>query len=107
MIFQILIIMYIIFQVPELAGFWLLTLVLQLPLSFLLLFNESMLIMPTERAMNILMVLFVVFETIQGYRAIKRMTEYQVNKFHLHQFDEMSEMQDAQERGPEEIGYRS
>lgn len=58
--------------------------------------------------MNILMVLFVVFETIQGYRAIKRMTDYQVNKFHLHQFDEMSDIHDAQERGhPEEIGYRT
>lgn len=94
-------------QVPELAGFWLLTLVLQLPLAFVLLFNESMLIMPTERAMNILMTLFVVFETIQGYRAIKTLTGHQVSKFHLHQFDELTDMQDTQERGPEEIGFRS
>ncbi|EDO39291.1 predicted protein, partial [Nematostella vectensis] len=93
-------------KVPELAGFWLLTLVLQFPLTLVLLLNESMLIMPTERAMNILMTIFVLVEIIQGYRVIKALADHQVSKFHLHQFDEVSEMQDIQERGPEEIGFR-
>lgn len=97
----------LIFQVPELAGFWLLTLVLQLPLTFLLLLNEGMLIMPMERAVNVVMACFVLFETVQGYRVIKRMTEHQVSKFHVQQFDDLTEMQDMQERGVEEVRIRS
>ena len=93
-------------KVPELAGFWLLTLVLQLPLTLLLLLNEHMMILPMERAVNIIMTGFVAFEVIQGYRVIKAMTEHQVSKFHLHQFDDLTELQDAQERQLEEIGFR-
>ena len=81
-------------KVPELAGFWLVTLVLQLPLICFLLFNEAMLILPMERAANIVMLIFVAFEIIQGYRAVKRMTDSQVQKFHLRQMEEYIEMDD-------------
>ena len=36
-----------------------------------------------ERAVNIVMLVFLVFEVVQGYRAVKRMTDAQVEKFHL------------------------
>ena len=91
------------YQVPELAGFWILTLVLQLPLTLMLLLNESMLIMPMERAVNIIMALFVLFETVQGYRVIKSMIEQQISKFHVQQFDDFTELQ---EDGVEEVGFR-
>ena len=94
------------YQVPELAGFWILTLVLQLPLTLMLLLNESMLIMPMERAVNIIMALFVLFETVQGYRVIKSMIEQQVSKFHVQQFDDLTELQEMQEDGVEEVGFR-
>lgn len=90
---------------PELAGFWILTLVLQLPLTLMLLFNESMLIMPMERAVNIVMAVFVLFEAIQGYRVIKTMIEQQASKFHVQQFDNLIEMQEMQEESMEEIGF--
>lgn len=93
-------------QVPELAGFWILTLVLQLPLTLMLLLNESMLIMPMERAVNIIMALFVVFETVQGYRVIKSMIEQQISKFHVQQFDDLTDLQEMQEDGVEEVGFR-
>ena len=64
-------------------------------------------VLPMERAVNIVMVAFVIFEVIQGYRVIKAMTEHQVSKFHLHQFDDLSELHDTQERQPEEIGFRT
>lgn len=94
------------YQVPELAGFWILTLVLQLPLTLMLLLNESMLIMPMERAVNIIMALFVLFETVQGYRVIKSMIEQQISKFHVQQFDDLTELQEMQEDGVEEVGFR-
>ena len=68
---------------------------IQLPLTFMLLFNEDAVIVPTERAINIIMATFVVFETLQGYRAIKFMTENQVAKFHLNQFDELYELEES------------
>lgn len=94
------------YQVPELAGFWILTLVLQLPLTLVLLLNESMLIMPMERAVNIIMAVFVLFETVQGYRVIKAMIGQQVSKFHVQQFDDLIELQEMQEDGVEEVGFR-
>ena len=97
---------FCVYQVPELAGFWILTLVLQLPLTLMLLLNESMLIMPMERAVNIIMALFVLFETVQGYRVIKGMIEQQISKFHVQQFDDFTELQEMQEDGVEEVGFR-
>ena len=69
-------------------------------------FNESMLIMPMERAVNIIMALFVLFETVQGYRVIKSMIEQQISKFHVQQFDDLIELQEMQEDGVEEVGFR-
>ncbi|CAH3191758.1 unnamed protein product [Porites evermanni] len=93
-------------KVPELAGFWIITLVLQLPLTLMLLLNESMLIMPMERAVNIIMTLFVLFETIQGYRVLRIMIGHQISKFHVQQFDDLTELQELQEQDVEEVGFR-
>ncbi|CAH3110762.1 unnamed protein product [Porites lobata] len=93
-------------KVPELAGFWIITLVLQLPLTLMLLLNESMLIMPMERAVNIIMTLFVLFETIQGYRVLRIMIGHQISKFHVQQFDDLTELQEVQEQDVEEVGFR-
>ncbi|XP_060579132.1 transmembrane protein 17-like [Ruditapes philippinarum] len=73
-------------RVPELAGFWLLTLLIQFPLILLVLFNEDAKILPFERAVNIIEALFVLFEIICGYIAIRIMVNYQVTKFHLRIF---------------------
>ncbi|XP_013785547.1 transmembrane protein 17-like [Limulus polyphemus] len=69
-------------KVPELAGFWLLTLLLQFPLHALLLFNENTIILPLERAVDILMMTFIVFEIIAGYFAIKVIAHQQMTRFH-------------------------
>eukprot|EP00794_Sanderia_malayensis_P014265 gene14265-15752_t len=93
-------------KVPELAGFWLVTFILQLPLSCVLLLNETALIMPMERAANIILVLFIVFEIIQGYRAVKALTEHQVEKFHLKQFDDLIEMETLSNENVENVTFR-
>ncbi|XP_033111588.1 transmembrane protein 17-like [Anneissia japonica] len=81
-------------RVPELAGFWLLTLVLQLPLCAFILLIGSM-PFPVERAVHIVFLGFVVFEVIIGYIALKVMSNHQVMKFHLQQFDDVIEMQNG------------
>jgi len=58
-----------------------------------LLFNEHTLVLPLERAVHIVMLLFIAFEIVQGYVAIKRMTDAQVEKFHLQRFKEDLEME--------------
>ncbi|XP_025092218.1 transmembrane protein 17B-like [Pomacea canaliculata] len=79
-------------RVPELAGFWLLTVLLQLPLILLLLFNTDALLLPLERAIHIVKALFVVSEVIVGYFAIRIMVNYQVTKYHLQQFTALDEV---------------
>ncbi len=80
------------FQVPELAGFWLLTVLLQLPLILFLLLNEETTILPLERAVNIIMTAFIVVEVVIGYFAIRYMVNYQVTKFHLQQFTDFDQI---------------
>lgn len=44
--------------------------------------------------MNIVMAIFVLFETIAGYFAIRTMVNYQVTKFHLRQFNDFDNIGD-------------
>ena len=74
-------------KVPELAGFWLLTVLLQLPMQGFLLFNEDLVILPMERAANILMVIVVLLELVIGFIALRKITRHQAKKFHLHQLN--------------------
>ncbi|CAB4066617.1 TMEM17 [Lepeophtheirus salmonis] len=73
-------------KVPELAGFWLLSIILQLPLQGFLLLNEDLIILPIERAGNIVMILLLISQLLAGLLALKRITRHQAKKFHLHQF---------------------
>ncbi|XP_046847622.1 transmembrane protein 17B-like [Xenia sp. Carnegie-2017] len=81
-------------KVPELAGFWLLTLLLQLPLTLLLLFNEAAIVLPLERAVHIVMAIFVILEVVQGYRVINMLTRNQISKFHLRHLEDFVELED-------------
>lgn len=68
---------------PALAGFWLLTLLLQLPLLTFLAFAGSE-PLPLERAVDIPMALFVMLEAGLAFGVIRRMTHKQTERF-LHQ----------------------
>ncbi|KAI3370793.1 hypothetical protein L3Q82_007327 [Scortum barcoo] len=46
-------------KVPELAGFWLLSILLQFPLILFQLFNEAILIQPLERGVHIVLAVFI------------------------------------------------
>lgn len=78
-------------QVPELAGFWLLSLLLQLPIILFLLFNEGLKIQPLERAVHIVFALFLTFQVIAAFVTLKRMVNKLATHFRLNEFDQLEE----------------
>ncbi|XP_005102655.1 transmembrane protein 17B [Aplysia californica] len=88
-------------RVPELAGSWLLTLLLSTPLILLLNINDSAILLPMERALHLIMGIFVLFEVVIGYFAIRAMVNYQVTKYHLQQFSDLENMDDSGDYFPE------
>ncbi|NXX89673.1 TMM17 protein, partial [Centropus bengalensis] len=78
-------------KVPELAGFWLLSLLLQLPMILFLLFNEGLKIQPLERAVHIVFVLFLTFQVIAAFVTLKRMANKLATHFGLNEFDQLEE----------------
>ncbi|XP_027721174.1 transmembrane protein 17 [Vombatus ursinus] len=74
-------------KVPELAGFWLLSLLLQLPLILFLLFNEGLTIQPLERAVNIIFTVFLAFQVVVAFLALKKMANQLAAHFHLQDFE--------------------
>ena len=72
-------------KVPELAGFWLLTVLLQFPLQGFLLFNRDLKILPMEFAANLIMMTLILAELYLGFMALRKITRHQAKKFHLMQ----------------------
>uniref|UniRef100_W5MM70 Transmembrane protein 17 n=1 Tax=Lepisosteus oculatus TaxID=7918 RepID=W5MM70_LEPOC len=79
-------------KVPELAGFWLLSLLLQLPLILFQLFNEAILIQPLERGVHIVLALFLLTQALTGLTALRSMVRHTENRFHLRQFSGLQEL---------------
>merc|ERR1711953_465076 len=73
-------------KVPELAGFWLLTILLQLPLQGFLLLNTDLILAPIDTAVGSVMMALILSELVTGFLALRQITRHQANKFHLHQF---------------------
>ncbi|MEQ2276053.1 Transmembrane protein 17B [Xenotaenia resolanae] len=76
-------------KVPELAGFWLLTILLQLPLILFQLFNEAILIQPLERGVHIVLTIFILTQAVSGLAALRDMVRHTASQFHLQQFDRL------------------
>ncbi|XP_078113712.1 transmembrane protein 17B [Sander vitreus] len=74
-------------KVPELAGFWLLSILLQFPLILFLLFNEAILIQPLERGVHIVLATFILTQALSGFVALRNMVRHTERQFHLRQFD--------------------
>ncbi|NWR58139.1 TMM17 protein, partial [Bucorvus abyssinicus] len=78
-------------KVPELAGFWLLSLLLQLPIILFLLFNEGLKIQPLERAVHAIFALFLTIQVITAFVTLKRMVNKLATHFGLIKFDQLEE----------------
>uniref|UniRef100_A0A3P8SVP9 Transmembrane protein 17 n=1 Tax=Amphiprion percula TaxID=161767 RepID=A0A3P8SVP9_AMPPE len=74
-------------KVPELAGFWLLSILLQFPLILFQLFNEAILIQPLERGVHIVLAIFILTQALSGFVALRNMVRHTESQFHLRQFD--------------------
>ncbi|XP_051238393.1 transmembrane protein 17B isoform X2 [Dicentrarchus labrax] len=74
-------------KVPELAGFWLLSILLQFPLILFQLFNEAILILPLERGVHIVLAIFILTQALSGFVALRDMVKHTESQFHLRQFD--------------------
>ncbi|KPP60215.1 transmembrane protein 17A-like, partial [Scleropages formosus] len=71
--------------VPELAGFWLLTFLLQLPILLFFLTDNGIIILPLERAMHSLYLVFLLSEILAALQALRVMTRKLTLQFHLRQ----------------------
>ncbi|XP_037019476.1 transmembrane protein 17 isoform X3 [Artibeus jamaicensis] len=77
-------------KVPELAGFWLLSLLLQLPLILFLLFNEGLMNLPLEKAVHIIFTMFLTFQVVSAFLTLRKMVNQLATRFHLQDFDRLS-----------------
>ncbi|XP_067911659.1 transmembrane protein 17-like isoform X2 [Heterodontus francisci] len=75
-------------KLPELAGLWLLSFTIQLPIILFLLTDKSIIILPLEQAVHILYFTFLVFELVAAFQALRKMTNQLATRFYLQQFQE-------------------
>lgn len=71
-------------KVPELAGSWLLTLLLQLPLLIFLLLVPGTLSLPLDYAVNSIFLIFLILHLFFGYHAINNTAAYQARLYHMY-----------------------
>ncbi|XP_027231811.1 transmembrane protein 17 [Penaeus vannamei] len=71
-------------KVPELAGSWLLTLLLQLPLLVFLLVVPGIWPLPMDYAVNSIFLIFIVLHLLFGYYAINATAAHQTRLYHMY-----------------------
>ncbi|KAI3372596.1 hypothetical protein L3Q82_023067 [Scortum barcoo] len=73
-------------KVPELAAFWLLSFMFQLPVLLFFLTDEGIIILPLERAVHSLYLAFLLAQILASFLALRTMTRKLTLLFHLRQF---------------------
>lgn len=73
-------------KIPELAGFWMLSMLLQLPLQLFLFANEETVPLPIERVVQGVMLSFLAIQLVSGLFALRHASQHQANRFHVTQF---------------------
>lgn len=71
-------------KVPELAGSWLLSLLLQLPLLLFLILVPGTWSLPMDYAVNSIFLIFVILHLIFGYQAINITAAHQTRLYHMY-----------------------
>uniref|UniRef100_UPI00358FB690 transmembrane protein 17-like isoform X2 n=1 Tax=Myxine glutinosa TaxID=7769 RepID=UPI00358FB690 len=77
----------LILKLGELTGFWMLTLLLQLPLLLFLLLTPQPHALPLELAVHLVFAAFLTFQAVMGFRTIRSFSQNLSSHFLLHQFD--------------------
>lgn len=73
---------------PELAGFLLLSFLIQLPLLLFLLMDSQVIHLPLEVPMHSLFLAFLLIEIVAAFLALRTMTKQLAAQFYLRQFQE-------------------
>lgn len=71
-------------QVPELAGFLMLTVLMQMPLVSYFLFNPYLMSTPTELILHAMLWLITLAEVVFGFQALKQTSTF-AKSIYLHQ----------------------
>lgn len=82
-------------QVPELAAFWLLSFMFQLPILLFFLTDEGIIILPLERAVHSLYLLFLLAQILASFLALRTMTRKLTLLFYLRQFGKVDTFSQA------------
>lgn len=77
-------------QVPELAGFWVLSIVLQLPLHLFLVFCPPVRPLPAECAVECVMIFLLASQLLTGFFALRKSALHQARRYHLAQIQNES-----------------
>lgn len=75
--------LYIVFQISELAAFWLLSFMLQVPLEVIILANPYFNWNVVEFVAHTTMSVMLIFQIIIGYCALKTIAAHQANIFRI------------------------
>lgn len=78
----------LILQVPELAGFLLLSFLIQLPLLLFLMTDSHIIHLPLELPIHSLFLAFLLLEIMAAFLALRTMTKQLAAQFYLRQFQE-------------------
>ncbi|XP_040275591.1 transmembrane protein 17B-like [Bufo bufo] len=76
-------------KVPELAGFLLLTFLIQMPLLLFLLTDKQIVILPLEFAVHTIFIIFLNIELLVSFFVLKVMTRQLATQFYLQQTDDL------------------
>ncbi|XP_068166348.1 transmembrane protein 17A [Antennarius striatus] len=82
-------------KVPELAAFWILSFMFQLPVLLFFLTDEEIIILPLERAVHFLYLLFLLTQILASFQALRTMTRKLTLLFYLRQFGNMEHFRHA------------
>ncbi|XP_042297399.1 transmembrane protein 17B-like [Sceloporus undulatus] len=75
-------------KVPELAGFVLLSFLIEMPVLLFILTDEHIIRLPLEMAVHLVLLLFLASEIAAAFLALKMMTKQLAMQFYLKQFEE-------------------
>lgn len=78
--------LFVSLEVPELAGFWLLSFLFQLPILLFFMTDSDIIILPLERAVHSLYLAFLLAEILASFLALRVMTRKLALRFHMRQF---------------------
>ncbi|XP_051981639.1 transmembrane protein 17A isoform X2 [Xyrauchen texanus] len=73
-------------KVPELAGFWLISFLFQLPILLFFITDQDIIILPLEWAVHSLYLAFLLAEVLTSFLALRVMTRKLALQFHMRQF---------------------